>query len=452
LVSAGVDVFRINLAHGGLEDHERSIASIRKVAAAANRPIAILADLSGPKIRLGELLGGKIELTGGEMCRFVRGQPKDERELSTNYDTLLEELDAGDSIMLVDGTVSLVVEKVEADAAVCRVLQGGIVRSRQGVNLPGVKLRVSALSETDTEHAAWAARQDLDFIGLSFVRTATDVQLLRDLTKQVNSQVQIVAKIEKREALDDLEAIVKAADAVMVARGDLGVEIDVAQIAIAQKRIIAACHAFGRPVITATQMLDSMQHARRPTRAEATDVANAVLDGADACMLSGETAIGEFPVESVKMMNRIMLATENWLETMTHGEGGTTIVGGTAGVLPITAAVVHAASRLAAELAARMVVVSSRSGRTALALAKQRSFVPTVGVSDSPAVLRKMCLYWGVIPLAEAPSSDRQNLIAFVNEWGQRDRLLAPGDRVVIVAGNELAPGAHNVIEVHEIR
>jgi pyruvate kinase len=451
LVAAGVDVFRINLAHAGLAEHEETVARIRGVAAAAKRPIAILADLSGPKIRLDELPGGKIELAAGENCRFVRGEPRGERELSTNYDTLLDELNTGDSVMLVDGTVSLVVEKVDKDTATCRVLQGGVVRSRQGVNLPGVKLRVSALGESDREHAVWAARQDLDFVGLSFVRSASDVGQLRDLVEPVNSQVQIVAKIEKREALDDLEAIIKAADAVMVARGDLGVEIDVAQIAIAQKRIIAACHAFGRPVITATQMLDSMQHASRPTRAEATDVANAVLDGADACMLSGETAIGEYPVESVAMMNRIMLATESWLESMTRGETGGSVAGGTGGVMPITSAVVHGASRLAVELSARMVFVASHSGRTALALAKQRSFVPTVGVSDVPAVLRKMCLYWGVIPLAEAPAADRQRLIAFLGEWGRRDELLAKGDRVVIIAGNDLAPGAHNVIEVHEV-
>ena len=235
--------------------------------------------------------------------------------MTTTYEPLIDELQPGDRIMLADGMVSLVVEKVDKDSAECRVLQSGLIRSRQGVNLPGVKLSVAAMSDIDRENAVWAAKNDIDFVGLSFVRRAEDVRELKALLEASTTDPacggpHVIAKIEKPEALDALTEIVAAADGVMVARGDLGVEIDIAQVAVAQKRIIAECRRQRKPVIIATQMLDSMQHSRIPTRAEVADVSNAILDGADACMLSGETAVGEYPRETVEMMNRIALAAE----------------------------------------------------------------------------------------------------------------------------------------------
>lgn len=457
LVDSGVDVFRLNLAHAGREEHDESIDRIRRVSIEADRPIAILADLAGPKMRVGELPGGQIVLTFGEHVRFVRGeQSASPGELTTTYERLVDELDVGDNVLLADGTIVLSVVAKEAHAAVCRVTQGGLLRSRQGVNLPGVKLSAPAMSDDDRENAVWAAKRELDFVSLSFVRSPKNIVDLKQLLAANGGHARVIAKIEKREALDQLDAIVAAADGIMVARGDLGVEIDVASIAVEQKRIIGACHRLGKPVITATQMLDSMQHQMRPTRAEATDVANAILDGTDACMLSGETAIGEYPREAVEMMNRIMLKTEACLDDRTHGGAGQMfnkvagLSAGACGVHPITAAIVGSAARIAEALDAKLVAVSSHSGATALALSKQRGRVPTVGISDLPATLRQMCLYWGVIPLPSAPA-EHESLIHYLDWWGRRDETLCDGDRIVVVGGNYLVAGSHNVIEVHEI-
>ncbi len=316
LILAGVNVFRINMAHGNRAEHEDHLAMIRKAADESARQIAILVDLAGPKIRLGAVPGGKIECAADAIIRFVRGEESsDPAKLVTTYAPLIDELEVGRLVMLADGTVVLEVESLEKDSAVCRVIQSGIVRSGQGVNLPGLKLSVPTLGSQDREHALWAAQNDIDYIGLSFVRSAGDVAELKTLIETEGANTHAIAKIEKPEALDDLDAIVKTADGIMIARGDLGVEIDIARVPVVQKQIISMCRRFHKPVIVATQMLDSMQHSRVPTRAEATDVANAILDGADACMLSGETAIGAYPRMTVEMMARIAMATEETYKT-----------------------------------------------------------------------------------------------------------------------------------------
>jgi pyruvate kinase len=287
----------------------------------------------------------------------------------------------------------------------------------------------------------------VDFLGLSFVRTEVEVRELKALVRSAGSDVQVIAKIEKPEALDRLDQILAAADGIMVARGDLGVEIDIARVAIVQKDIVARCNRAHKPVIIATQMLDSMQHSRLPTRAEVTDVANAILDGADACMLSGETAIGDNPVEAVAMMERIALATEPlYRQRSTHGWEM-----GDQGIHPITEAITHAAGRLAEEVDARLIAVVSASGRTALSLSKNRSFVPTMGVSDSEVALRRMCLYWGVIPLACTPVDDRRQILRYVIDSARQSGLVTTGDRMVLITGTGLATTAHNSIVVHEV-
>ena len=305
------------------------------------------------------------------------------------------------------------------------------------------------MSDDDRQNAAWAASSGIDFLGLSFVRSPVEVRELKALVAGQGSTAQVIAKIEKPEAVEQIEAIVDAADGIMVARGDLGVEIDIAEVAAVQKRIIAICRRRRKPVITATQMLDSMQHARIPTRAEVTDVANAILDGTDACMLSGETAVGDYPREAVRMMDRIALATEPMLRQCPRHEEPEMEA---AGVNPITEATVHAAGHLADGLDAKLVVVASTSGATALSLAKHRNFAPTVGVSTSEATLRRMCLYWGVIPLPDTPA-DRGNeaLLRHVIKWGQANGVLASGDRVVLIAGTGLTMTAHNAIVVHVV-
>lgn len=457
LIEAGVDIFRLNMAHTSPADQQKRLESIRSLSDEIGEPIAVLVDLAGPKIRLGKLvedplfceIGAEFFLVGGD-------EPQNANEFTSNYDLLIGELQPGDQLLLADGTVAMAVESKELDRVHLRVVERGTIRSRQGINLPGVKLKVPTISDIDREHAMWAARAGVDFIGLSFVRSPNDVLELKGIVQSCKSEARVVAKIEKREALAHLDEVVQAADAVMVARGDLGVETDVAQMPVEQKRIIAACHRYGRPAIIATQMLDSMQDSPRPTRAEATDVANAILDGADACMLSGETAVGRYPRESVAMMHRIALATESSLQGRMPRFGESTSTD-----LPaITQAVVRAAGRMAHDLGAKLVFVASHSGRTAFALSQQRSFVPTLGVSAEEATLRQMCLYWGVRPLRGAPAWSMQELIEHADNWACKSGYATKGDRIVIVGGShltagpdrpEMAGGVHDVVLVHEV-
>ncbi len=456
LIAAGVDVFRLNMAHAEPDAQQQHVDNIRALSEEINKPIAILADLAGPKIRLGDLAEDRIFCNVGAEFIFISAEHSTSpNELTSTYPPLVEELQIGNRVMLADGTVCMQVVEKQPGRARARVVQRGSIRSRQGINLPGVKLSAPAMSTSDREHAIWAAKAGIDFVGLSFVRRPEDVLMLKELLRSNGATARVVAKIEKREALAQLEEVIVAADAVMVARGDLGVEIDVAEMPIEQKRIIAMCHRFQRPAIIATQMLDSMQESPRPTRAEATDVANAILDGADACMLSGETAVGHFPLEAAEMMNRIALATES-----TFQRRPPRITDGFSSLRDITRAVVRAAGRMAHDLDAKLVFVASHSGRTALALSQHRSYIPTLGISTSEATLRQMCLYWGVTPLRGAPATDMQDLIKHADGWSCREGYATKGDRIVIVGGShlaagpnrkELTSGVHDILLVHEV-
>ena len=447
---AGVDVFRLNTAHGDVAEHTARVAAIRQVSQRLERPIAILVDLGGPKIRLGDLPGDLLDCPLGGEFRFVRGQHSEAaNELVTTYDTLVDELQPNNRVMLADGTVVMRVISREPDAACCRVVQPGIVRSRQGVNLPGVKLSTPALTDADRTYAAWAAEIEADFIGLSFVRDAADVQELKSLLKSQGSHSRVIAKIEKPEALEQLTAIVQAADGVMIARGDLGVEIDVARVPVVQKQIIALANAYQKPVITATQMLDSMQHSSRPTRAEASDVANAIFDGTDACMLSGETAIGKYPRggrndESHRARDRRCLGDGRASHRDTHEE-----CRGTASNHRRSRGRGRSDGTAAARQTDRSGQPNRRNGGTALS--KQRNYVPTVGVSPIDATLRQMCLYWGVNPLPGKHASSRPELIAQIALWGRSEGLLARGDRIILVTGTQTNITGHNHVMVHEM-
>lgn len=455
LIGAGVDIFRLNMAHAEPAAQQQHVDTIRSLSEEFNEPIAILIDLSGPKIRLGNIAGDQIFCNLGQEFFLVDGpEPQSPNELTSTYPPLVDELRLADLVMLADGTVSMEVVAKSAGRVRLRVTQSGTIRSHQGINLPGVKLSAPAISDHDRAHAIWAAGAGVDFVGLSFVRSPDDVSDLHDILKSHGSTARVVAKIEKREALDQLEAIVSVADAIMVARGDLGVEIDVAQMPVEQKRIIAMCQRYQRPTIIATQMLESMQESQRPTRAEATDVANAILDGADACMLSGETAIGKFPVEAVQMMNRIAVATESSFQ---HRPPRNLVINSVV-VHDITRAAVRAAGRMAYDLGAKLVFVASHSGRTALALSQHRSYVPIIGISSRESTLRQMCLYWGVTPVHGFPALDMQELILYVDAWSCREGYATKGDRIVIVGGSHLtagpdrkASGVHDVVLVHEI-
>ena len=457
MIAAGVDVFRINTAHGETDEHAQVLATIRELEAEVGRPLGVLVDLAGPKIRLGELAEEPLVCRHGDTFTLVRGQQATIRDhLVSNYPKLIDELEVGDRVLLADGTVAMAVVQRTPDSAVLEVTDGGMLRSRQGINLPGVRLSVQAPTDRDLEFANWAIENDVDFLGLSFVRYAGEVWRLKHVIADKTGSSGgidgkgplVIAKIEKVEAIANLTEIVQAADGVMVARGDLGVEMDVAHIAAMQKEIIDTCTLHHKPVIVATQMLESMRHSPRPTRAEATDVANAILDGADACMLSGETAIGDHPAEVVEMMNRIALATEP-LTAGRRREQPTKLDGFAA--RPVTVALVHAAGQLAQILEAKMVVVASRSGATAIAKAKQREFIRTVGVSDNRRALRRFCLMWGVTPLADAPLKEIGKLADYVEHWGKTEGTLSAGDRVIVVGGTGLLEITHNQIVVHEV-
>ena len=450
LIRAGADVFRLNMAHGTIKQHEEELANIRDASAQVGQPVAVLVDLSGPKIRLGELQGGGIDLQAGETVRFVRGsESKSRNDLTATYEPLIDELQVGNQVLLADGTVSLVIDSKTADEAVAHVVQPGLIRSRQGINLPGAKLSAPAMDDEDREHAVWAAKNDIDYVGLSFVRQAKDVNDLKTLLREQHSGARVIAKIEKQEALDHLQEIVDAADGIMVARGDLGVEIDVARCPVEQKRIIELCNKMTKPVIVATQMLDSMQHSRRPTRAEVTDVANAILDGCDACMLSGETAMGDYPVLAVEMMNRIAIATEPLLRGRPNARLAEKPI---EWLHRVTEAVVYGTGFIAEQLDAKVVVAVTHSGVTALALSKQRSHIPILGISDLPMVTRQMCLYFGVVPMAGAPTKDKEEIIKSVEAWGRRTGTLKPGDHFILVSAIGLVASGHNMMVVHQVR
>ena len=454
LIEAGVDIFRINTAHGNRAEHQQTLADIRAASDSCGCPVGVLLDLAGPKIRLGQLVADPLACEIGMRLSFVRDDDPDsdneltrsENELTSSYEKLIDELEVGDRVMLADGTVTLKVDQVSKDRADCTVTAGGIVRSRQGVNLPGVKLSVSAMLPKDIDNAIWAAQNGVDLISLSFVRTAEDVRALKNLLASHDSNALVIAKIEKPEALQQLEEIVDASDGVMVARGDLGVEIDVAETPIAQKRIIRVCRERMKPTIVATQMLESMHHSSRPTRAEVSDVANAILDGTDACMLSGETAIGEHPVKAVEMMNRIMLCTEREMLEHPHNDFRTN-----RRVHPITTAVTQAATQVAESIRAKLIVIATRSGNTAWVKSQSRSRIPTLGASESLETLRRMSLLWGIKPIRAEHLEDTSAFIDEICQWGRANTHLQSGDHIVFVTGTGVVEKAHNLVVVHTV-
>jgi pyruvate kinase len=445
LIIAGVDVFRLNMAHGSKEDHELAIVNIRKVADELQVPVGILVDLAGPKIRLGKLLNEPLHLVNDQVVRFVRGtESKAPDELTCLYAPMIDEVKVGDAIVLADGIARLTVTAKTVDELICTVVDGGAVRSRQGVNLPATSLSVPALGEVDIKKAVWAAGQNVDFVSLSFVSTADDINQLKSLLASNSSHALAIAKIEKAEALENLEAIVKASNGIMVARGDLGVEIAIEKTPGAQKRIIKCCLKHRKPVIVATQMLESMHTSKTPTRAEVTDVANAILDGADACMLSGETAIGQYPVNAVTMMNRIALETE---ESFRGASSQVTAHESNKG-WAVYDAVVYGSALIAKRVNAEMVVVVNTSTTAALMKSKQRDYIPVLCMTDDPKSYREMCLFWGIIPTLSAESIRKVQIRNYVDAWTKKYTDFPSGTPFVIVTDIEVLNGIHDSVLV----
>lgn len=453
LVKAGVNVFRLNFAHGQYDWLEKVVLRIREISEELQQPIGILGDLAGPKIRLGDLPDSGVQCSHGQKFIFVKeAVPFDGVRLSSTYEHLIDDLQVGDKVLLADGTVGMhVIEKPDETQIVCEVDRAGIIRSKQGINLPGATLRTPALTEKDREDLAWGLSQKLNFFGLSFVRSAKDLIELRDLIKQSNPgyEPQLIAKIEKQEAILELSAITKVCDCVMIARGDLGVETDISWLPIVQKQIIRHCNERRIPVITATQMLDSMQEHQFPTRAEANDVANAVLDGTDAVMLSGETAVGKYPVETVEMMSRIILHTEGSVPRRTNIDWKTESKNR---ALVVTEAVTLAACTAADHLKADLMVLCTQSGRTALSISRQRSEIPLLALSDSKHTARTMCLYWGVMPVFNlVVEKDPKAILEFAIPWGKEKGLLESGSRIVLISDSAWGAEGHDLMTVHVV-
>jgi pyruvate kinase len=443
LVAAGLNVARINFSHGTHEQHAATIATIRAIAKEVDHPIAILADLQGPRIRIGEL-AAPLEIADGSELTFVHESVAGSGDVPVSYDHFADDVSVGARVLVNDGLLEFEVLAIDGPRVRVRTVHGGTMTSHKGMNLPGVDVSAPSLTEKDLADLAFAVAQDLDYVALSFVRRAEDIT---DLRGRIPKGMLIVAKIEKDSALERLDSILEASDAVMVARGDLGVELPFEAVPLAQKRIIGLANRHGRPVITATQMLESMIENPRPTRAEANDVANAVLDGTDAVMLSAETAAGAWPVLAVEAMHRIITAAETF--PVTRGLGLDRLQPGTASTEETIASATVTAVRM---IGAPVVVVITKSGFTARVVAARRPAVPIVALTDSQRTYRQLALVWGVVPVLVPHCDTYEQMATIAKSQVVRLGLAKSADRIVVTAGVPFdTPGATNMLKVETV-
>jgi pyruvate kinase len=441
LIHAGMDGARLNMSHGTHDDHARTAELVRDAEREAGRPIALIADLQGPKLRVSSI-NGEVHLADGDSVVIAGEDVAQDDDLPVSPAVLGSVLQPGTDVLIDDGHVRLRVERVERGRARCEVVVGGRVSANKGVNLPGVPLPIPSLTRKDLDDLDAALGFGVDYVALSFVRSGADVKALRTLIEARSSHAWVIAKIEKAEAVAAMDEILAEAHGVMVARGDLGVEIGAAEVPLLQKRIIVRSLEYGKPVITATQMLESMLHSPEPTRAEASDVANAILDGTSAIMLSGETAIGEYPVEAVRVMDRIALAVEPSLGYRHEIPRATDEP-------TIGQAMSNAACDVAEALAAKAILVPTFSGRTASAVARLRPKRAIVALTHKPESLRHMALEWGVTPLSIPEGQNVEDLWDTSVYAAREAGVVSSGDRVVITAGTAVnIPGSTNVIKV----
>ncbi|CAC5345046.1 MULTISPECIES: pyruvate kinase [Planktothrix] len=446
MVNAGMNVARLNFSHGSYEDHAEMVGLLRQVSKECNAPITLLQDLQGPKIRIGQLPSVEIELVEGELLTLV---PLDNFENQANtvpidYPYLAEEAEPGAQVLLDDGLLELKIEEIQGNAVKCRVIEGGILKSRKGVNLPSLILRLPSLTEKDQQDLDFGISQGVDWVSLSFVRRAEDVQALKALLIEKGaSDIPVMAKIEKPQAIANLESIINECDGLMVARGDLGVEMSPEKVPLLQKQIIRMCNQKGIPVITATQMLDSMIHSARPTRAEASDVANAIIDGTDAVMLSGESAVGKFPVKAVQMLSRIASDVEPEIEFKNYP--------------PVMSDETHALSEalntIDKVLNLHCIVAYTSTGYTAILAAGERPKVPVIALTPNLKVYHRLNLVWGVKPiLLEHQVDSFEGLIDLAQTKLLEGPLAQIGDKILIIGGvpTKKAKGT-NFLKIHTI-
>jgi len=449
LIEAGMNVARLNFSHGDFEEHGNRIKNIRQASKELGKTVAILLDTKGPEIRIGKLKEEPIELVENEYLTLTTEEILGDKDrIHVTYKNLPNDVKVGSTILIDDGLIGLTVVDIQGTEIRCRIVNGGQIKGRKGVNVPGVKISLPGITDKDAADIVFGIEQGIDFIAASFVRKASDVLEIRELLEKHNaSHIQIISKIENQEGVDNLDEILEVSDGLMVARGDLGVEIPAEEVPLVQKRMIEKCNLVGKPVITATQMLDSMQRNPRPTRAEASDVANAIFDGTDAIMLSGETAAGKYPVESVRTMARIAERTEaalNYREIFHRLSNAQEI--------SVTEAISQAVAKSALDLNANAIITATESGYTARMVSKYRPKAPIIAVTPNEDVMRRMALNWGVLPVKgeHVPSTDIMFEMAV--DSALKTKVVQPGDLVVITAGVPVGrSGTTNLIKIHHI-
>ncbi len=450
MMKAGVDVFRLNFSHGELAQKTQWINAIRELSSQQQQAVSILGDLQGPKIRTGLMkAGGQQLVVGQEVVITTEDVEGADGVIPTSYQALPEDVETGDQILLDDGQLELKVLATAGEQVRCRVIVGGLLKDRKGINLPGVKVSAPALTEKDLADLDFCIAHEVDWVALSFVRNAEEVSRLKRLLYERNSPIKVIAKIEKPEAVENFTAILEATDGVMVARGDLGVEVPSEQVPLIQKKIIRKCNQQGKPVVTATQMLESMIDNPRPTRAETSDVANAILDGTDAVMLSGETAAGKYPVAAVKVMDRVardvetdpQIFTRSFAQDLESHEYSN-----------LPEAIGRAACRVAEAVGAAAILAFTQTGSTAALVAKYRPSLPILAVTPTAQVRRQLVIYGGVRSLEVSIQGNTEAQISSVEAAVLESGLLKRGDVVVITMGSPVsAPGTTNLLKVHRL-
>ena len=449
LIQEGMDVARLNFSHGSHEEHYQVIENIRQASLKTNNSVAILQDLGGPKIRIGKIEKEPILLKEGSSFILTnRKVPGDEQEVSITFPSLPQKVKKGDRIFLADGTLELKVKELTPTDIICQIVKGGKLSSHKGINIPNISMDIPSLTAKDYQDVFFGIKNNVDFIGLSFTRNAEDVLRVRKILKENGAEdISLIAKIEKKEAVDNLKEIIEVSDGIMVARGDLGVEIPLENMPLVQKDIIKRCNFVGKPVITATQMLMSMVSSPRPTRAEVTDVANAILDGTDAIMLSEETAIGNYPVEAVETMNRIALRVEKAIDYKKI------LSERSLSVKPTNPdAISHATCQVTLDLKAKAIVTFTLSGSTARMVSRYRPPVPIIAASTQDSTVRKLALSWGVYPFKSDELENTDDMIEKSKKIALKTGLANSGDKIVITAGIPFkVPGTTNLLKVETL-